>query len=214
MFRLIAGSAAPFLLFAALVSADAGGFPGHTAFPVQEDGKQVFDAICTQCHSVQPPARQAPPMSHIARHYLMEIPERDEAAQRIADWVREPSEERSLLDSHAIRMWGVMPPVALGDEQALSVAEYVISLADSARRAMGRGAMGMGRGMMGRDSTGVMRGMGRGMMRRETTGAMRGMGMGRRLMGRDTAGTARGRGMRHGRMGTDTLAAPPGVPGG
>jgi hypothetical protein len=43
--------------------------------PANADGRAVFDAVFATCHTVDPPASLAPPMSHMARHYRAELGE-------------------------------------------------------------------------------------------------------------------------------------------
>lgn len=177
----------------------------------QQTGQQIFESVCSPCHTVQPPAKLAPPMSHVARHYLEKIPDRDAALARIEAWVLQPAADRSLLPSHALEMWGLMPPLGVQPEQARAVAAYVLTLADSARSGGMAGRGGMMHGMMGGDTAmaGHM-GMGRGtMMHRDSAGTMRrmgrGMGMGRgMMMHHDSAGTMQGMGMGRGAIRRDT----------
>jgi mono/diheme cytochrome c family protein len=113
-------------------------------------GRTVFEQTCATCHTIDPPPLTAPPMSHVARHYLEAIPERTEAARRIARWIGAPSVEESVLPAHAIERHGLMPPLALSQRDREAVAMYVLTLADAqGGRGMGgmRGAgMGMGGG--------------------------------------------------------------------
>lgn len=155
----------------------AGTGPLLAAAPALVDGKQIFEAVCAQCHAVEPPPKLAPPMSHVARHYL-EDSDPEQARERIAAWLPAPSAERSLLPGHAIATWGLMPPLELSPSQARAVAAFVLTLADTVGHQgmrMGQSGMGMGRGMMmHHDSAGPMgrgMGMGRGMMRRDTVAA-------------------------------------------
>jgi mono/diheme cytochrome c family protein len=64
----------------ALESARPGGPAGDASvaamrMPANADGRAVFDAVCATCHTVDPPASLAPPMSHVARHYRAELGE-------------------------------------------------------------------------------------------------------------------------------------------
>lgn len=49
----------------ALGSGTAG---GQQAMP---DGETTFDVICASCHTIAPPHKTAPPMSHVVRRYRM-----------------------------------------------------------------------------------------------------------------------------------------------
>lgn len=158
---------------------------------LQDDGRQIFESVCAQCHTVQPPADKAPPMSHIARHYRDQLADRTEAIARIEEWLRAPAANRSLLPEHAIEMWGLMPPVQLQAGQTSAVAGYVYSLADTAAAAPGPMPMRRGRGMMmsGRMQPGMREPHRHGMMRDTTARGPRqvaGIGPGCPLMRRDT----------------------------
>lgn len=109
-------------------------------------GEATFKAVCSTCHSIHPPAALAPPMAHIARHYLAADTARSAVIERIARWVREPADDRSLLPPMARERWGLMPPLALPEDQLREVAAYVLTLAEPAAGNMGRG-LGRGRGM-------------------------------------------------------------------
>lgn len=133
---------------------------GAAALAAQETpgrGEATFKSVCSTCHSIHPPALQAPPMAHVARHYLASDTSRTAVIERLVSWVREPSAERSLLPPMARERWGLMPPLLLPEEQLRDVAAYVLTLAESAPEGDARG-MRHGRGMRG----GMMRG--RGMM--------------------------------------------------
>lgn len=89
------------------------------------DGGEIFQAVCSSCHSVDPPAIAAPPMSHVARHYREAVADEKEGIARIADWIGSPAVDRSLLPAHAVERWGLMPPLILSEEQRLTVAAHV-----------------------------------------------------------------------------------------
>lgn len=136
----------PVLLCAASILAGRSVTPDHlTRFPqdtILARGQKVFATVCHACHTVDPPPTLAPPMSHVARHYRQAEPAPAAAVQRIAAWVAEPTDARSLLPPQARTRWGLMPPLLLPAEERVAVGHYVLSLADSAAH---RG--GMGRGM-------------------------------------------------------------------
>jgi len=146
-----------------------------------QSGEEIFQAVCTQCHTLEPPAGKAPPMSHVARHYRDNLPDREQAVGRITEWLRGPAEERSLLPAHAIEMWGLMPPLELDSRQIRAVAEFVWTLPDQAadeQMDMGGHEMMMrgGRGMYMGGGQGMMMGGGQGMMMRGEHGMQMGEG--------------------------------------
>jgi hypothetical protein len=110
-------------------------------------GRSVFDATCSACHTVEPPPRTAPPMSHITRHYLAASADTAAAVQRVAQWLSAPSAAASVLPAHAIEEWGLMPPLQLSSRERHAVAAYVFTLpAQRGGAMMGGGGGPHGRG--------------------------------------------------------------------
>lgn len=114
-------------------------------------GRSIFEQTCATCHSVAPPPLAAPPMSHVARHYLDAEPDAEAAAHRITAWIAAPSAQKSALPAHAIERWGLMPPQLLPERDRRAVAAYVLTLADQhagmgVGDSAGHGGMGMGGG--------------------------------------------------------------------
>lgn len=107
-------------------------------------GEETFRTVCSACHTVQPPPLKAPPMAHVARHYLAADTARSVVMDRLVAWIREPAKDRSLMPAMAIERWGLMPPLALPESQLRDVAAYVLTLARPAGPGMGRGMMGGG----------------------------------------------------------------------
>jgi mono/diheme cytochrome c family protein len=148
-------------------------------------GEAVYQEICSECHSVQPPPRLAPPLSHVGRMVKSRVDDREAFTRHIVTYVQAPSEERSLLPAEAIRRFGLMPAQTLPEHQIADAAAYVWILADSAQGGMDHGG-GMGEGMGGMDHEG---GMGEGMGGMDRGQGMGGeMGMGRRMRGGAAAG--------------------------
>lgn len=99
----------------------------------EREGRAVFEMVCAMCHSVTPPAKAAPPMSHAAAYYLRKHPSPDSAAAAIVAYLKEPAAERSLLPAHAVERFGLMPSQGhLSNDQLGAVARYVLTLADTA----------------------------------------------------------------------------------
>jgi len=97
------------------------------------DGAQVFTMVCAMCHSVQPPAKAAPPMSHVTAYYLRKHVDTTAAAAAIVDYLKKPEAARSLMPPMAIERFGLMPAQShLSDAQLDAVARYVLTLADTA----------------------------------------------------------------------------------
>ena len=119
-------------------------------------GRQVYDDVCSQCHSLQPPHEEATPLTHIARRLKRRLETEAAFTEHVITHIPDPSEERSLMPAHAIEKFGLMPAQALTDEQLENVAAWLWVMADSAQ-------MGGGEGGGMRGEGGGMRGGGRGM---------------------------------------------------
>ena len=101
----------------------------NTSTTSTDPGKKVFDSVCATCHSVQPPAKQAPPISHIVRHYRKELGADEAIRTAISEWIVNPSADMSLLPEHAIERFGLMPGIAtLTEEETHDVISYILTL--------------------------------------------------------------------------------------
>jgi cytochrome c len=97
------------------------------------DGAQLFELVCAMCHSVNPPPKAAPPISHAVAYYLRKHESADSALTAMVAYLRQPEAERSVMPPMAIERFGLMPSQGhLSDAQLLAVARYALSLADSA----------------------------------------------------------------------------------
>jgi cytochrome c len=96
------------------------------------EGRRVFEVVCASCHSVEAPAGLAPPITHVARHYRDATGSADEAVAHLVSFVRQPSDERSLLPANARERWGLMPAIHLPQEQLTAVGMYLMSLPEVA----------------------------------------------------------------------------------
>ncbi len=93
--------------------------------PELEEGKRLFESICTQCHTMDPPPNLAPPMTHVARH-LREAFETEEAAlAHMRSYIPDPSADRSILPAMAQERFGLMPPLPLPVELLDAIGRYV-----------------------------------------------------------------------------------------
>jgi cytochrome c len=104
-------------------------------------GEQLFQRVCSACHSLEAPPRSAPPMTHVARHYRQAFADPADGVARIVEFVRAPSAEKSVLPAQARERWGLMPPLPLPDAELEAVARYVWQLPAPQR---GMGGRGMG----------------------------------------------------------------------
>lgn len=103
------------------------------------DGQAIFEMVCAMCHSVAPPAKAAPPMSHAVAYYLRAHADADAAAAAIVAYLAKPDAAASVMPPHAIERFGLMPAQShLSDAQLNAVAHYVLTLADTAHVGGGR----------------------------------------------------------------------------
>jgi len=108
-------------------------------------GEELFDAVCTQCHSMQPPTKEAPPMAMVVRHHRQALGSDAEVRDRMIRWIAEPARERPVLPAHAIERFGIMPPYPLPEQDRAAVVDYLLSAEAKRRIARRRRAPG-GRG--------------------------------------------------------------------
>lgn len=118
-------------------------------------GRQVYELVCSACHTLDPPPDSAPPMRHVVMHLRRDLTTFEAFSEHVRTYVPAPDADRSRLPPMAIERFGLMAPLPLADDVLNSAAAYLWSLADSAGAmgpGMGRG-MGPGmRGRMGRDT--------------------------------------------------------------
>ena len=110
---------------------------GASSLAAQEqappDGAQLFELVCAMCHTVNPPPKAAPPISHAAAYYLRKYQSADSAVAAMVAYLKKPEAERSAVPAMAIERFGLMPSQGhLSDAQLDAVARYALSLADTA----------------------------------------------------------------------------------
>lgn len=136
----LAGALA-FIAFNAAPSAAVAGQPAPPSSASAPDGKMIFEIGCALCHSLNPPAKKAPPISHAASYYLRRHGSEEAAVQAMAAFLQAPSAETSILPAHAIERFGLMPAQDhLSREQLIEVARYAVSMADKEHGQPGAGA--------------------------------------------------------------------------
>jgi len=94
-----------------------------------QDGKTTFETICAACHSVNPPAKLAPPISHVSRYYKRTFTNEAEFVEAVVRWVREPDRARSKMPPHVFDNFAIMPAFPLPEPQLREVAKYIWTLA-------------------------------------------------------------------------------------
>lgn len=100
-------------------------------FDLVAQGEEVFRSLCSECHSLNPPPKLAPPMSLIAAAVRQATEDRRAFTDHVVGYVQAPSEDRSLMPAEAIRNFGLMPAQTVGRERLLSAAAYMWTLADT-----------------------------------------------------------------------------------
>jgi mono/diheme cytochrome c family protein len=86
-------------------------------------GQVVFETVCSTCHSMSPPVTLAPPMLMVAGHYAGA--DVDDPWGMMANWIASPDSAKSMLPSHAIERFGLMPPLPLAEGDAEAVVAYI-----------------------------------------------------------------------------------------
>ena len=117
------------------------------------EGQRLFDEVCSQCHTVDPPPNLAPPMRMVAMQLRKAFDTRDAAVDHVVSYAPAPDAEQSILPSHAVERFGLMPPQPLRPDQLEKVATYVWSLGEGSGTMGGMEGMG---GMGGRHGRGPM----------------------------------------------------------
>jgi mono/diheme cytochrome c family protein len=92
------------------------------------DGERLYHEVCSACHTLDPPPNLAPPLRMVSRHLRRAFDTREEAVDHVVSYAPAPDPERSILPSHAIDRFGLMPPQPLRPDQLEKVATYVWSL--------------------------------------------------------------------------------------
>ncbi|MHB1329369.1 MAG: c-type cytochrome [Gemmatimonadales bacterium] len=124
------------LVVASLVSLTTGTLTAQQASPPSE-GQQIFQTVCAMCHSVTPPPKLAPPISHAAAYYVRRYAD---PLPPLLAYLKEPAAERSAMPPHVIERFGIMPPQShLSEAQLTAVARYILTLADTAHVRRGPG---------------------------------------------------------------------------
>lgn len=89
------------------------------------DGKELMEKNCHVCHA--PPGsenRSAPPIHKVKNHYLDDETTKDDFVDAVVEWVKEPSEDKSLMPG-ARRNWGMMPKQDFDEKEVKAIAQYM-----------------------------------------------------------------------------------------
>jgi mono/diheme cytochrome c family protein len=91
-------------------------------------GRAVYEEACAECHAVQEPPLTAPTLEEISRAYHAAFHDAEEAIDHLATYTQAPVHERSKLGSGTLDEWGVMPGLALPEEELRAVGRYIWEL--------------------------------------------------------------------------------------
>jgi len=96
-------------------------------------GEGIFDAKCSACHTKEMPKSmkdmKAPPMGKISAKIKHDFDDnRTKSVEFIADYIQNPSQEKSKCMARAIKRFGVMPAIgkAMSEKERQVVAEWVV----------------------------------------------------------------------------------------
>lgn len=94
--------------------------------PTEHLGEKLMKQQCYACHN---PAtsignRTAPPMVAIRKHYIQRGMSQEDFTSAIVDYVKNPSEEKSLMPG-AVQRFGVMPQMVFKEEDLFHIATYL-----------------------------------------------------------------------------------------
>lgn len=88
-------------------------------------GRQVYETVCAECHTLDAPPATAPTLREIVATYRALFPDAAEGIERIAEYTRAPVAARALLPKVMIDEWGVMPAQPLPAEDLAAVAHFI-----------------------------------------------------------------------------------------
>lgn len=100
---------------------------------VLAEGKRLYETVCVSCHTMDPPPKLAPPMTHVARHYRQAFTSEEEAVAAMVAYLRKPDAARSKMPKMAHERFGLMPAVPLSEPQLRAVSRYVWTLEGAQR---------------------------------------------------------------------------------
>lgn len=92
--------------------------------PDASEGKQLF-SICNSCHNEAQDPPLGPPMWGVKRRYQRNSLDNDDFIESIVNFVKNPTLDKAIHDQ-ALEQMGLMPPVALPDEQLRKIASYLL----------------------------------------------------------------------------------------
>jgi hypothetical protein len=109
-------------------------------------GRAVFEAMCTSCHSLEPPPKAAPPMRMVVMHLKQRFSTREAFVAHVVRWVPAPDSTRSALPAMARQRFGLMPAQPIGGDALEQVAAWLWALPAGGMGGEGAGGHGGHRG--------------------------------------------------------------------
>jgi hypothetical protein len=89
-----------------------------------QQGGELFQSLCTGCHSLSGPPTVAPPAFAMVNHVRSAYPEREDFIQRIVQWVEKPDVKHALMPG-AVRRFGLMPAIPGIQDQTALIAGFL-----------------------------------------------------------------------------------------
>ena len=91
-------------------------------------GQQLFNKNCASCHGsaggMDMNKRVAPPIVAVKMHYIKTYSDKDSFIAAVADWVKKPEKENSLMRG-AINRFGLMPTIKVKQQDVEIIAGYI-----------------------------------------------------------------------------------------
>jgi cytochrome c peroxidase len=107
------------LIFAALLA-----FAGTNASIASENGKELFEELCSSCHVATGEPTVAPPIFGVVNHVKGAHPAKEDFVNYIVEWVANPQAEKTLMPG-AVTKFGLMPQQSFEPMKVRLVAEYL-----------------------------------------------------------------------------------------
>ena len=94
----------------------------------------LLKSKCATCHMLEKPTAdmipdlKAPPMEAVMYHTKLVMNDKENMKAFIADYVRNPSAEKSVCESNKVQQYGVMPALkgSISDEELSKISNYLI----------------------------------------------------------------------------------------
>jgi hypothetical protein len=96
------------------------------------DGYTLLKQRCFICHREQPAYGKhegltAPPMPGVKMHYLRKYKNKEDFIRAVTEWVKNPSEDKSIMKG-AVKRFGLMPAFPYPDDELRKIAEALYNL--------------------------------------------------------------------------------------